>query len=143
MREWLVVADLLAIGLGFDIAGAYILARGLFASETQIALTSAKRVGYSSVLAFRSAQDRVDGYIGLATLVLGFAIQTVGYVVVLAVGGRRAEPGFWRCRGRSRLRGRGALRRFHHRGGNPATAAHADTAEDRQGRRLFGAFSSA
>lgn len=82
--ELLAVQDLFVVGLGLDIAGAYLVARGLLASNLEIALRAAGYWGSSPPTAVTNAQNKVDGWIGLISLVLGFVLQAVGYFVILS-----------------------------------------------------------
>ena len=77
--------DLFTVGLGFDIAGAYLLAKGLLATPSEIA--KQRTFGYYSYNApdtVAAARDRVDGSIGMRALLLGFLLQAVGYAIGLA-----------------------------------------------------------
>jgi hypothetical protein len=73
-------ADLFAVGIGFDIAGAYLLGRGLVAaSPSKIMSRAGSRLGYSGPIAMSQLSDRLDGRAGLASLVVGFLLQAAGY----------------------------------------------------------------
>jgi len=85
-----VIEDLFAVGLGFDIAGAYLLARGLLTSPAEIARRSVSITGFNSLLMASQARDRIDGAIGLAALLFGFALQALAYALTLGgLGGGR------------------------------------------------------
>ncbi len=75
------VLNLFVAGAGFDVAGAFLLARGLTASPER----AARRVvqGRNSFARFdvRSAEDYADGQIGRASLIIGFLAQAVAYVL--------------------------------------------------------------
>jgi hypothetical protein len=88
-----VIEDLFAVGLGFDIAGAYLLARGLLASPAEIARRSNTLPGFDPLLAVNQARDRVDGRIGLCALVSGFFLQAVAYALTLGGLGGGGEEG--------------------------------------------------
>jgi hypothetical protein len=75
--------DLFVIGIGFDIAGASLLARGLLTSPLEIARRATSFLGYSGPLATSQIEDKVDAIFGLAALLLGFILQAVGYAFVL------------------------------------------------------------
>jgi hypothetical protein len=77
--------ELFALGLGFDIGGAYYLGRGLLASPKEIVRRSTSFYNVSGPLALSYTEDRADGLIGFGALGLGFFIQIAGYV--LAAGG--------------------------------------------------------
>jgi hypothetical protein len=80
-EELLALEDVFTIGIGFGIAGAYLLARGLLASPGTLARRS--RPDDEDTVA--RVRDRVDASFGLGALAAGFALQAVGYA--LAVGG--------------------------------------------------------
>jgi len=71
--------DLFVAGAGFDVAGAFLLARGLSTSPHQ----AARRLiqGQKSFARFdvRTAEDYADGRLGLLSLAFGFLIQAVAY----------------------------------------------------------------
>lgn len=77
------VTDLFAVGIGFDIAGAYLLARGLLinANGLYVRFTLAG----AGTRFVDEAKDRVMAVIGLGALVFGFTIQALGYALSLAV----------------------------------------------------------
>jgi hypothetical protein len=80
------VEDLFVVGIGFEVAGAFLLGRGLLTSAEEIARRTASYLGYSSPLAVSQIKDRVDGAFGLGALFLGFLTQAVAYVVTLSRG---------------------------------------------------------
>jgi hypothetical protein len=73
--------DLFMAGLGFDIAGAVFLARGLLASPANMARRRRMYSDFSAPLAVGQARDRVDGEVGVVALVGGFVCQAVGYEI--------------------------------------------------------------
>jgi hypothetical protein len=77
------VADLFAVGIGCDIAGAYLLARGLLVAPEGLLV----RFTYAGLLTrfVEDAQDRVLAVFGVIALIAGFAFQAVGYALGLAV----------------------------------------------------------
>ena len=77
------VTDLFAVGIGFDIAGAYLLARGLLISPRNLWV----RFTWSglNVRFIDEVKDRAMAIGGLGALLLGFAIQAFGYALSLAV----------------------------------------------------------
>jgi hypothetical protein len=84
------LADLFLVGLVLDISGAILLAKGLLLSPRTLSkLNTFWGVGYGQ------HQDRVDnrvaGEFGVAYLVLGFALQFVGYL--LDIGGVSTATG--------------------------------------------------
>jgi hypothetical protein len=72
-------------GLGLDIAGAYLVSRGLLAPVPQLA----KRGG-GTMWALQTpgapyaVEDRIRGTVGLVALVSGFVLQAIGYALVLS-----------------------------------------------------------
>lgn len=88
MYDMLSVSDLFTVGLGIDVAGAYLLARGLLASPAVMARRRKRWSDFNPSLAVAQAEDKVDAMFGLSALGIGFFIQTVGYVLTLAgIGG--------------------------------------------------------
>jgi hypothetical protein len=76
------LTDLFLVGLGYDITGAILLARGLIASATGISLLVATYWGgFNNDDAVDRCKNRIDGESGLALLALGFLLQAVGYVL--------------------------------------------------------------
>src|SRR4051812_39791358 len=76
------VVDLFITGLGFDIAGALLLARGLLSSAAEIAQLNTW-AGVAGGATVAKVRDRVDAEFGIAALILGFTVQAIGYVVSL------------------------------------------------------------
>ncbi len=87
MANPLVLEDLFPLGLGFDIAGAYLLAKGLLLSPQQIRGLSGTFFGWNPREIVGRVDDKIAGTFGLLSLALGFLAQGVGYVAVLARGG--------------------------------------------------------
>jgi hypothetical protein len=79
--------DLFVVGLGFDIAGAWLVARGLIASPSELALRTASLWNGNPVTTASQIKDRMSGQLGLASLVLGFSLQGVGYAVLVGSSG--------------------------------------------------------
>jgi hypothetical protein len=77
------VTDLFAVGIGFDIAGAYLLARGLLIKPhgLYVRFTFAG----AGTRFVDEVRDRAMAVFGLAALVFGFMIQAFGYALSLAV----------------------------------------------------------
>jgi hypothetical protein len=78
------VTDLFVVGLGFDLVGAWLLARGLIAKPQIIVSRNTSYWGSNAPSALAAAEDRIDGQFGVASLLLGFGCQAVGYVLDLA-----------------------------------------------------------
>ena len=81
--------DLFMAGLGFDIAGAFFLARGLLASSIDMARRRRMYSDFSAPLAVGQARDRVDGEVGFFGLMTGFILQAIGYELAPFM---KAEP---------------------------------------------------
>lgn len=75
----LTVQDFFAVGLGLDLAGGYLVARGLLADEADIA-TSRTIAWMGAQATVSKVSDRVDARFGLLYLLLGFGLQVVGYI---------------------------------------------------------------
>jgi hypothetical protein len=76
--------DLFTAGLGAEIAGAALLAKGLLLSPTQLASRSRAYYDISPVAVLTLSEDRVDALFGVGGLLAGFALQIVGYFLSLA-----------------------------------------------------------
>jgi hypothetical protein len=76
------ISDLAAAGIGFEIAGAGALARGVYRSPEQISRRIA--IASNSFAAFRvaEAENRSDAEVGFGCLVFGFLIQALAYAFV-------------------------------------------------------------
>lgn len=79
------IADLFVVGLGVELVGAWLIARGLL-----IPLPALKTFGTHAGIGVADvvdrARNRIDGQFGVALLLLGFALQLVGYLVELDGG---------------------------------------------------------
>lgn len=84
------VTDFFVVGLGFDLAGAAILARGLLLGSASIAALGTYR-GLSHGMTVERCSDRAHAELGLAALGLGFLLQAVGYAAV--IGGVKQASG--------------------------------------------------
>ena len=84
------VTDFFVVGLGFDLAGAAILARGLLLDSASIAALGTYR-GLSHGMTVERCSDRAHAEVGLAALGLGFLLQGVGYAAV--IGGSNQASG--------------------------------------------------
>jgi hypothetical protein len=76
------VLDLFVAGAGFDIAGAWWLARGLTTSPEKAAWLMIHSRNSFARFDVRSAEDYADGQIGRWSLIVGFLIQTLAYVLL-------------------------------------------------------------
>jgi hypothetical protein len=77
------IEDLFLAGLGFDIAGAYLVSRGLLQNMLQLASAGGTIWSMERPRVTYAVDDRIRGSVGLVSLVLGFSLQVVGYVAVL------------------------------------------------------------
>lgn len=77
------VEDLFVAGIGFDVVGAWLLARGLVASPGDLALRTASFWGGNPIATASQIEDRVRGQAGVRLLVLGFLLQAVAYAFVI------------------------------------------------------------
>ena len=84
------VDDLFTAGIGFDIAGALMLAKGLLvpASE-QVKRNASGYGGYSFYQVISWSEDWVDAVFGASSLAVGFVFQAAGYALV--IGGAPVE----------------------------------------------------
>jgi hypothetical protein len=73
-----------AAGIGLDIAGAYLLARGVRGSALEIVKTTTAYWGWSVPERVKYARDQVDGSYGLYALVGGFGVQLLAYAVMVS-----------------------------------------------------------
>jgi hypothetical protein len=90
------VSDLFVAGTGCDVAGAFLLARGLLASPADVMRRSVSDGRFfHPVEAASQIRDRVDAFVGLGTLGAGFLMQAIGYA--LSAGGLGEAAGtIWR-----------------------------------------------
>lgn len=80
------IDDLFSAGLGCDLAGAYLLGRGLLVTPGTIVRRSTPYYDFSVPLAFGQAQDRIDAIAGIGVLITGFALQAIAYTLELGLG---------------------------------------------------------
>lgn len=83
ISDLLSLTDLFMVGLGFDIAGAVLLLRGLLLSPGAIASLHTW-YGIEVGATLERAENRVDGFYGGFGLVTGFFLQAVGYAAELS-----------------------------------------------------------
>jgi hypothetical protein len=81
VQDLLSYQDVFAFGIGLDIAGAFLLAKGLLLSTRQILSLSTPHYGWSPPEVLARVDDRVSTEIGVSALALGFACQLIGYFV--------------------------------------------------------------
>jgi hypothetical protein len=82
------VQDLFPAGIGCDIAGGYLVVRGLLLDDIEIRRLAGTYVGMSVGGLAARLRARIDARIGLVGLLSGFALQALAYV--LTIGG--ADP---------------------------------------------------
>jgi hypothetical protein len=82
--DLLIVADLFVVGLALDLAGAFLLSRGLLAAYPTLTRRAGTYWNGNPHVAVGLAEDRIDGRFGVTYLALGFGLQVVGYVLDLA-----------------------------------------------------------
>jgi hypothetical protein len=75
------VLDLFVAGAGFDIAGAWMLARGLTTSPERAARRLIQSRNSFARFEVRAAEDYADGQIGRGSLIIGFLAQACAYVL--------------------------------------------------------------
>jgi hypothetical protein len=81
--------DLFVVGLALDLLGAYFFGRSVIAREMYgggVMHDSLDPAG-----AIEKSRNEIDGWTGIATLVLGFVLQAVGYLAL--IDGHRAGVG--------------------------------------------------
>lgn len=76
--------DLFLAGLGADIVGAYLVARGLLQPIPQLATAGGTMYALERAKAPYAVEDRIRGTVGLVALVIGFLLQAAGYTDILA-----------------------------------------------------------
>jgi hypothetical protein len=77
--------DLFAAGLGFDITGAWLVAKGLQTKPDQYAGRMTAAGNTFAAYNARAAEDFADSRAGVAWLLVGFGLQAIGYA--LSIGG--------------------------------------------------------
>jgi hypothetical protein len=76
--------DLFTAGIGFDVVGAVLLAKGLLVSATQSFRRSYVGFGgWGFGQLVTRAEDWIDGWLGASSLVLGFLLQLIAYALVI------------------------------------------------------------
>ncbi len=82
--DYLQVQDLWIAGIGFDLGGAFLLARGLINEPKELTRVSVAIWNSNRFIAVNVAKNRLDAVAGVTGLVIGFALQAVGYIADLA-----------------------------------------------------------
>lgn len=83
MNDYFSVSDFFVVGIGFDLVGAYLVARGLLASPSTLALRAGTFLGSNPNFVVDGVKDRTDAIFGVSFLGLGFSLQAVGYFLDL------------------------------------------------------------
>jgi hypothetical protein len=78
-------------GLGFDLAGAYLVSRGLLQTTPELAKSGGTVWPLERPRVTYAVEDRCRATVGLGALALGFVLQAAGYVDVLT--GAKVHPG--------------------------------------------------
>ncbi len=73
--DHLQLTDFFTTGLGFDLAGALLVARGLIADPAELNRITESFYGSNPYQAVSAARDRIDALSGLASLALGFVLE--------------------------------------------------------------------
>jgi hypothetical protein len=77
------VQDFFVVGLGCDLVGAVLLAKGLLLSPRDMVGLGGTYWGYNAKHLVSLADDKRDALFGVGALVAGFALQIVGYLAEL------------------------------------------------------------
>lgn len=85
MSDYLSLSDLFVVGVGFDLAGAWLVAKGLLVKESVLAQRAGQFWGGNPGITVGAVEDRVDAKFGVGFLLFGFSLQALGYVVGLGV----------------------------------------------------------
>jgi hypothetical protein len=86
----LTITDLFVVGLGVDLVGAWLVARGLLLSPSMLkSFGTWAGVGPADVV--DRARNRIDARFGISFLMAGFAVQLLGYL--LEIDNHRPEQG--------------------------------------------------
>jgi hypothetical protein len=88
--DYLSLTDLFLVGLGLDISGAILLAKGLLLSPRELAMLNTY-YGSSNGVHKDRCRNRALGEFGVAYLTAGFVLQAVGYA--LEIGGHPSRTG--------------------------------------------------
>lgn len=79
------------MGIGFDVAGAFLVARGLLVPVPVMQRRASAFIGGNTMDFAAQVRNRFDGEVGLPALVVGFSIQAVAYIAV--AGGADVSTG--------------------------------------------------
>jgi hypothetical protein len=82
--DYFQLEDFFTAGLGFDVGGAFLLARGLINRPAELTRLAGSFYGSNDYQALSVARNRLDAVTGITALLAGFGLQAVGYIVTLA-----------------------------------------------------------
>jgi hypothetical protein len=85
--------DLFLVGLGFDMAGAYLVSRGLVRPVPKLAASGGTIWALERPRVPDAVEDHFRGIVGLVVLVLGFAVQATGYAITVSKGRLHFQSG--------------------------------------------------
>src|SRR5439155_9132508 len=74
-------SDVFVVGIGLDIAGAYLLAKGLLMGDRQVLGLARTYFDASPDQVVARVDDRIAGTVGVMALVVGFLFQLAGYFI--------------------------------------------------------------
>lgn len=78
------VEDFFAAGIGFDLGGGYLVARGLLSPPRLLTQLAGSYYDSNVYLGTSVATNRLDAECGLVALGIGFVLQALGYLLTLA-----------------------------------------------------------
>ena len=81
--DYLQLEDFYAAGIGFDLGGAFLLARGLINKPVELTRISVAFYDSNRFIAVNVAKNRLDAIAGVTGLAVGFTLQATGYVALL------------------------------------------------------------
>lgn len=76
--------DLFTAGIGCDLGGAFLLARGLINRPAELTRLAGSFWGSNSYQAVDVAKNRLDAIAGVSCLGVGFILQATGYIATLS-----------------------------------------------------------
>jgi hypothetical protein len=79
-------SDISLVGIGLDIAGAVLLAKGLLMTDKQVIGVTRTIFGYNPDHVVSRVEDRIAATVGVLSILVGVAAQLVGYAASLSVG---------------------------------------------------------
>jgi hypothetical protein len=82
--DYFQLEDFFTAGIGCDLGGAFLLARGLINSPAELMRSATAFFDSNRQIALSGAKNRLDAIAGMIGLLVGFSLQAVGYVASLA-----------------------------------------------------------